>query len=96
MHVNGIPFLMSISRIIKFGTMQELSSKGKKNFLHAFDNILAAYHAGGFRVRYALMDGEFEPYQGDLAEQGRGVRLNTTAHDEHVGDIERYIRTIKE
>ena len=40
------------------------------------------------------MDREFEPLRGDLAEIG--VSLNTTARDEHVGDIEGFIRTIKE
>ena len=96
MHVNGIPFFVSISRVIKFGTAQELSSKSKKVVLKAIDNVLAAYHAGGFRVRYALMDGAFESYKPDLADPKRGVILNTTARDEHVGDIERYIRTLKE
>jgi hypothetical protein len=40
------------------------------------------------------MDGEFEPLRDDLLELG--ITLNTTANDEHVGDIERYIRTVKE
>jgi hypothetical protein len=42
------------------------------------------------------MYGEFEPYKADLAGNGRRVTLNTTSYDEYVGDIERYIRTIKE
>ncbi|MDG7001629.1 MAG: hypothetical protein JRN15_21230, partial [Nitrososphaerota archaeon] len=41
-----------------------------------------------------LMDGEFENLRGDLADLN--IALNTTARDEHVGDVERYIRTIKE
>jgi hypothetical protein len=40
------------------------------------------------------MDGEFEPLRDDLLELQ--ITLNTTANDEHVGDIERYIRTVKE
>jgi hypothetical protein len=40
------------------------------------------------------MDGEFEPMRGDLADLG--IALNETARDEHVGDIERFIRTLKE
>ena len=40
------------------------------------------------------MDGEFVPLRGGLAELG--LRLNETSRDEHVGDIERYIRTVKE
>ena len=41
-----------------------------------------------------LMDGEFVPFHGGLAELG--VTLNETSRDEHVGDIERYILTVKE
>ena len=40
------------------------------------------------------MDGEFEPLRGDLADVN--VTINTTGQDEHIGDIERFIRTIKE
>ena len=39
------------------------------------------------------MDGEFVPLCGDLAELG--LRLNETSRDEHVGDIEQYICTVK-
>ena len=40
------------------------------------------------------MDGEFRNLWGELADMG--IALNETSHDEHVGDIERYIRTVKE
>ena len=40
------------------------------------------------------MDGQFEPLLGDLAEMG--LQLNTVSNDEHVPEIERQIRTLKE
>jgi hypothetical protein len=40
------------------------------------------------------MDGKFDTLRGDLASLQ--VQLNTTARDEHVGDIKHYIRTMKE
>jgi hypothetical protein len=40
------------------------------------------------------MDGEFASLRGDQADLG--VALNVAAPDEHIGDIERYIRTVKE
>ena len=40
------------------------------------------------------MDGELVPLCGGLAELG--VTLNETSRDEHVGDIEWYICTMKE
>ena len=42
----------------------------------------------------ALMDGEFGHLRGKLASMG--VTLNESSRDEHMGDIERYIRTVKE
>ena len=40
------------------------------------------------------MDGQFESARGALTELG--ITVNITFRDEHVGDIERYIRTVKE
>jgi hypothetical protein len=40
------------------------------------------------------MDNEFEPLRGELA--GIAVQLDHTGADDHVGDIERWIRTVKE
>jgi hypothetical protein len=40
------------------------------------------------------MDGQLEPMRGDLASVG--VHLNTVSANEHVPEVERYIRTVKE
>jgi hypothetical protein len=40
------------------------------------------------------MDGQFESIRGDLA--GLDITLNTVANDEHVPEVERYIRTVKD
>jgi hypothetical protein len=42
------------------------------------------------------MDGQFDGLAGLLSELPVPVTLNITSADEHVGDIERYIRTVKE
>ena len=52
------------------------------------------YARGGFQVTTALMDGAFASLH-DVCNQLQ-VTLNTTSRDEHVGNVERYIRTIKE
>ena len=59
--------------------------------LHCVVNI---YAHGGFQVTMAFMDGAFAGLH-DVCNQLQ-VTLNTTSRDEHVGDVERYIRTIKE
>ena len=40
------------------------------------------------------MDGQFEHLRGDMSDLK--VTLNTVANAEHVPDVERYIRTLKE
>jgi hypothetical protein len=50
--------------------------------------------AARFHVTRALMDGEFNATRGHLAEHQ--ITLNTILRDEHVGDVEQYIQTLKE
>jgi hypothetical protein len=94
MFVNRIPFFITISRDIKFGTVEMIANRQQKTLLGAVAQVCKLYKTKGFQVENMLMDGEFECLRGDLA--ALGVALNTTANDEHVGDIERYIRTVKE
>ena len=45
-------------------------------------------------MRFCHADGEFEHMRGNLSELG--IELNTASQDEHVPEIERYIRTMKD
>ena len=60
----------------------------------ALRRVINIYARGGFQVTTSLMDGAFAGLH-DVCNQLQ-VTLNTTSRDEHVGDVERYIRTIKE
>ena len=66
---------------------------GNNNF-NGIRAIHQVYVQRGFRIRNAFMDGQFEPLRGNLAELG--IVLNTASNDEHVPEIERQIRTVKE
>ena len=94
MYVNRIPRLVSISRNIKFGTIEAIPNNKTAIALKGVKAILQVYRWNGFNIEMAFMDGEFGHLQGELA--GMGVTLNKTSRDEHMGDIERYIRTVKE
>ena len=94
MYVNKIPFLMSISRHIRFGTAQHIKNQQGTTIFNGIQAIHQVYLQCGFRIRNAFMDGQFEPLRGNLAELG--ILLNTTSNDEHVPEIERQIRTVKE
>ena len=91
MFVNGLPFLVTSSRGIKLGTIQFLPSRTAKQLCDALSKVLLIYSRGGYTVRTCLMDMEFEK----LVDKMDSVN-NCTAAREHVGDIERFIRYLKE
>ena len=94
MHVNGIPFFVTRSCHIHFGTMDVLPSLQAIDIGAALRRVVNIYAHRGFQVTTALMDGAFAGLH-DVCNQLQ-VTLNTTSRDEHVGDVERYIRTLKE
>ena len=94
MYVNRVPLLVTLSRNIKFGTVEAVKDRKEATLLKGIATVTSLYRKAGFKITTALMDGEFVPLRGGLAEIG--ITLNETSRDEHVGDIERYIRTVKE
>ena len=94
MYVNGIPFFVTRSRHVHFGTVDVLPTLQATDIKTALRRVMNIYARGGFQVTTALMDGAFTSLH-DVCNQLQ-VTLNTTSRDEHVGDVERYIRTIKE
>ena len=94
MFINKIPFFMTYSRYIRFGTIEVLPNRQSKCIMAALKTVKSIYTKRGFRIVHLLMDNEFEPLRGDLSTLH--ITLNTVAEAEHVPDIERYIRTVKE
>jgi hypothetical protein len=94
MYVNKIPFFVSISRHIKFGTAEMLKSESAAQLMASFKLVTQTYVTRGFRVTSMMVDGKFEPLQGELA--GLGIDVNCVSRDAHVPEIERHIRTVKE
>ncbi|KAI2499082.1 Reverse transcriptase (RNA-dependent DNA polymerase) [Fragilaria crotonensis] len=96
MFVNKLPFFMTISRHIKFSTAELLINRHIETIFSATKRVHQHYLKRGFKVTSLLMDGEFdvEGYRGDLSTIG--ITLNAVAANEHVPEIERHIRVIKE
>lgn len=94
MYVNKTLFLVSIARRIKFGTVEALINRKAGNIMSCVKNIHRIYSRRGFRLLIGIMDNEFEPLR--AAFMDLGIELNISANDEHVPEVERYIRTIKE
>ena len=76
MFVNSIPFLVTVSWHIKFGTIQPIANWKLATIMAGMKAVLQVYRRAGFVVTHALMDGEFELLRGVLSECE--VALNTT------------------
>jgi hypothetical protein len=95
MFINKIPFLLSISRNIKFITGTALNNRKEKSIITALKEIHGIYRKRAFRITNILGDGEFECTRGFIATDLKS-ELNICGEDEHVPDIEQCIRTVKE
>jgi hypothetical protein len=71
-----------------------VTNRSEPNLIKSLLKIIYLYKARGFNPSTALMDREFECLPLDLLSHG--FNLNTTVASEHVPEIERQIRLIKE
>ena len=90
MFVNKIPFLVTTSRKIHFGTVEALPDRKINTVANKLKSVLNLYKHRGFNISSILADGEFEKLRPWFPQ------INTCAENEHVPDVERYIRTIKD
>ena len=92
MFINAIPFFVTVSRNIKFGTVHNLPDRQVPTLIKAIREVINVYKARGFRVTSILTDPEFLP----LKDSFPGTLIDPCGENEHVPDVERYIRTIKD
>jgi hypothetical protein len=92
MFVDGVPFLVSVSRGINLITAEFTASRTAKRLAEYIKNILRLYHRCGCVVTTLLLDNEFEK----LTQHLPSIVANTTAAREHVTEVERRIRLMKE
>jgi len=80
----------------KFRTVEPVfkPSLSKGDIVKCFKNVLQMYRSRGIKIIQLNGDNEFESLRSD--DSINNIRLNIVAADEHVGDIGRSIRTIKE
>jgi hypothetical protein len=93
MHVNKVPFLVSISEHIHYGTISALDSMKIPILEEEIKRIIRMYTVRGFYVKHILVDIQFK------AIRDRGLldaNVNVVAKGEHAPMIERFIRVVKE
>ena len=90
MFINKVAFLITTSRSLKFGTVEAIANHQVTAIITKLRLVCQVYHHRGFQVSTILRDPEFEPIRATFPQ------LNCCAADEHVPDVERYIRTVKD
>jgi hypothetical protein len=65
-----------------------------KTLESSIGQVLQAYHSQGFKKQDILGDRQFKHIQQIIKE--KGISMNICAANEHVPEIKRYIRTVKE
>ena len=85
----------TISRNIAFTTIEVIKNrKLHATILPCIKRVKNVYRYRGFRTKQLITDDEFKPIKTDLL--GMGIVLNSSSANEHVPEVERNIRLIKE
>ena len=93
--IQGIPILHTISHNYKFRTVEALISKKKakkEDILKGITTVINMYKGRDLNVERLNADNEFSCITNDI----RPTTSNIVIAEEHVGDDEHSIRTIKE
>ena len=94
MTVADIPFLVTRSRHIKFGSAGKLDNMKNGHILKHCKVLISTYVDRDFKVTVMLTDNQFEPMRGDLANLHTQLRI--TSRDKHLPEIERCNHTMND
>ena len=94
MFVNGVRFFMTIARHIQFATCEMIADAKVGTIISSIRQIIRTYSKRGFEIENINMDIQFEPARNEI--EALGPNANFVSRDEHVPEIERFIRTTKE
>ena len=94
--VNGTAFFITLSRNIDFTAIQYLTDRKITSIFKAFKEVYHYYRRRGFRITTIHADGEFAPLQVLINDMPDGPVVNLASANEHVPEIERRIRVVKE
>jgi len=106
MHIMELSFLVTVVRDVRFITVNAIPDRKKKTILNAMSQVINLFRGRGHKleemelsechnpVHTILADNEFAALRQDL--DSHGIRLNIASKEEHVPEVERQIRVIKE
>ena len=101
LYVNSVPFLVGFGRELKGGHAIPLPSRHVNVVGHALKRILNGYTRRGFRIAMIYADEEFTALEGEVKVDGSddrsvAVPFDFAARDDHIPEVERFNRTIKD
>ena len=94
MYIDGVPLLATLTENIRVATTTHLINKEAPTLMEALDAIFIKYNNASFIIKEFRADREFECLRDTLEEIG--IEVNLCAAQEHVPEIERMVRVIKE
>ena len=94
MQINGIGFLNTISRHIMFDTGSMIKNRKIENIADRITWIHKLYLQPGFKITNMHADSKFKSLRRQMSDLG--INMNCASKKEHVAEIERFIRTVKE
>jgi hypothetical protein len=94
--VNKIPFFLTLSHKICFTAINHLVDRIVLQIFKAFKEIDQYYLQCGFQITTVHADGEFALLKVLIESLPGGPFINLASRDEHVPEIKRRIRVVKE
>ena len=94
--VNNIPFLIPLSRNIRFTTVTHLADQRSNTIFKALKGIVLYYFQCGFQVTVVTADGEFASLQECMVKLPGVPHLNHASASKHKPYIKRQIHVVKE
>lgn len=95
-YISGVAFLLSVSRRLGLLMVRHIPNKNVLTLQQAIDSFISSYQLRSFRVTTVLFDGEGDAKVLKNHLESKGIAVNTTAKNEHVPEIERAGRQLKE
>ena len=94
MYMNSLVFFITVTRKIKFVTIEHVTSTSKKTIMKCVSAVIDFYKCKGFKIINVLGDNKFL-YLEEYLDNKYNIEYNTLSVNEHVGEIEHMIRMVK-
>jgi hypothetical protein len=94
--ISGLTFLLSVSRKMNLLMVRYIASKERNSIKLALDKIISTYNSRRFTISAIVCDGEGAVAALRTEIEAKGITVNLTAKSEHVPEIERAGRQMKE